>query len=192
MTLKIQGWECHWCDTWHFISGLKWGTFPQFTAVWHWWWPTVIPLTVHSFLLRDNRRLLPVRDTHEGCDCVSAEDFTSQSQARARPHPSQKPHLEATCAQDLGGPEPGPKNSSQGFMQDWDGWINLAPCQSFLITSTAYWSEFFHHIWLIREVEHLVISRGYIHGVTSAWVNWTLFWETWLQGSWKPNTFSAL
>lgn len=85
-----------------------------------------------------------------------------------------------------------PKNSSGGFMQDWDGWINLAACQSFLITSTAYWCEFFRHIWLIREVEHLVISRGYIHGITSAWVNWALFWETWLQGSWKPNTFSAL
>lgn len=124
--------------------------------------------------------------------CVCAEGFTSQSHARARPLPSQKPHLEATCAQDLGGPEPGPKNSSGGFMQDWDGWINLAACQSFLITSTAYWCEFFRHIWLIREVEHLVISRGYIHGITSAWVNWALLWETWLQGSWKPNTFSAL
>lgn len=123
--------------------------------------------------------------------CVCAEGFTSQSLTRVQPHPSQKPHLEATCAQDLGGPEPGPRNSSGGFMQDCDGWINLVACQSFLITSTAYWCEFFHHIWLIREVEHLVISSGYIHGIAPAWVNWALFWETWLQGSWNP-THSVL
>lgn len=106
--------------TWHFVSGFEDGTFLEFTAVWDWWRPTVISYCPH-FLLFENT-LQGLRNTtvsleHEGCDCqcfnryVCAECFSKQSHPPAWLHPSQEPHLDATCAQDLGGLEPGPKTA---------------------------------------------------------------------------------
>lgn len=52
-----------------------------------------------------------MRDVTVTSFCICAESFSSQSHQRASPYPSQEPHLEATCAQDLGGSEPGPKTA---------------------------------------------------------------------------------
>lgn len=103
--------------------------------------------------------------THEGCDCVSVlttESVLSISLHRVthvpdRMHPRShiwKPHVPKPWVDQ----SQGPKQLRGTFYANWSWWINLAACQSFLITNTAWRFELLPHIFPFR-MKSLLLNK---------------------------------